>query len=225
MWVGPPETDVTEDFLSIFGAVPGMFATDVVGLDSAVNREDLYREFARLRGIFGLQEGESFANLKIDDIIPVGHKRHLSGYRKFADAQSDKMIIADLSTDPQERPSRHGLVVPTFTKNTTLVKVTSDGDGCALYSPNEVDFLHGWPVLDVGSALTDVMRECIAVPLDLELSRRCRTNFSGNGQHLACMAAWFLYIACNVVRRDVALPASIPPPSSDVSDDTDEPRP
>ena len=168
---------------------------------------------------------ESFANLKIDDIIPVGHNRHLSGYRQFAREQSDKMIVADLSTDPKERPSRHGLVVPTYTKNTTLVKVTSDGEHDALYSPNEVDFLHGWPVLDVGSALTDVMRECIAVPPDLELPRRCSTKFSGNGQRLACMAAWFLYIACNVVRRDVALPASIGVPSSDVSDDTDEPRP
>ena len=201
-WHGPDTLDVTEDLLGIFGGSPGMYATDFVGL--SVDRESYYKGLARLRGIYSLPDGATFAALKIDDIVPVCYRRHLKEYRQLAAHSPHKMVLCDLATDPVARPGRAGMISPTSTKNTTLARVTADGVGDALLTPAEAEFLHGWPSLPslYTSQEAKEFATCQPFPDDLKITDNKKKAFTGNGQHLACMARWFLYVVSHLSVAD-----------------------
>ena len=193
-WCGPSQQDCTDDFLRIFGATPGLYATDFAGLDEESERERLYKNMAKLRGIFSLPAGRKFCNLAIEDVVPICFRRHLKEYRRLAGLTAEKVLLVDLATDPVERPGRHGLVSPTSTQNTTLAKVTASGEGDLLLTPREIDLMHGWPFLNDSARFAS----CLPFPAGLQLSHRELKSFTGNGQHLACMGAWYLYVLAHI---------------------------
>ena len=199
VWEGPPASDVTSHFLEIFGGCcPGMFAFDVGGIDSDDEREKLYRSYAKNRGIFGLPVGQKYIDLDLGAILPVCYCRHLKGYKEVASKSAEKVVLCDLATNPYRRPGRSGAASPTSTRNTALAIVCADGSDRRdmLLTIKEIDSLHGWPYFPQSERTTE-LQQCLPFA-DTSFSDRVMRNFTGNGQHLACMAAWFIYVASHV---------------------------
>ena len=156
------------------------------------------KKVAKLRGIYSV-EGKQIQDINVGDILCQSKRKRLERYRKIA-LKCGHDLVADLSTNPDERPGRAGIVLPTVTRTTRLVKVSACPTEDALFTMNELNFLHGWPVL---AAVVSKQRWKKCMPFDPNLlPLKVQKRMCGNGQHLAAMGAWFLYLMAHLVRRD-----------------------
>ena len=99
--------------------------------------------------------------------------------------------------------------MPTCTRKAQFVSLTNTGSfkDAYVFTPEEIAFSQGWPIIDVGTngSYMELMN-----PAFSHLSRREALSAMGNGMHLITLMAWNLYVAARCIRRE-ALEGLAPP--------------
>jgi hypothetical protein len=204
-YVGPVEKNaIAKDFAEIFhGRPPVTTIDDVMELESERDVEKVIKRFARLRGINSM-DGQRWTDLSLDALCPTFMKKTLGMYTQRFEARGDNgntTFVADLMTDPEAREGRHGSRLPTVLRNSVMASLTK-ANGGRILTPSVIEFLHGWPSLDIGhsSSPSDeratryrAYRECMPVVLSDHFEYTRCIKFIGNAQHLWSQLAWFIY--------------------------------
>ena len=191
VWVGPPDLDMREHFLSIFGK-----HTMLEGDSFIAGPDDCVRShLATLRRLPPtekrtaslLSPSQTAALAKANEVHAAGVKTGIGG-----------AMIADLSVSPSRVRNRCGPWIPTLSCSSVLYSVTSDH----FFTPDEMDFAMGWPTTSFPA--NEKARRSIQNHLDIlqTKSHNTRRILTGNSMHCAQLTAWNLYILSHCVRRD-----------------------
>ena len=195
VWLGPAQSDVTEDFLSIFGRSPELDGDAYAGLDSPESIQETRAEFARRRGIYGSPEDIALSAL----FTKTAQER----FNKAASQHEARMKSGDTTAfifdaSQSENRSRVNQLLPAATKTCVFVSLTKQH----LFTQNETDFSMGWPVLGTASST----QYAHVLPRSLKQQSACmRRRLSGNGMCLPQVCAWFLYVQSHCARKHVLL--------------------
>jgi len=220
VWLGPLETsEVKKHFLSIFGATVAVEADIFVGLGSKDSYDSQRKHLLALRGVHGTSDVRGLEALPMTETLSAGAVHRLGEatvhYKEGSKTGVAGTFVADISQHQSAewgRSGRHGAWMPPIARSSLMVSVSSNH----VFTPNELNFAMGWPLVDVGSKY----RDCVGYSYD-SLSSRQRLHLVGNGQHLAQAASWWLYIMAHTVRR-AGLERYQPPPMHMSCEDEEE---
>jgi hypothetical protein len=214
LWKGPTTPkDIAEDFRHIFHCEGALVTIDdLLDYEDAGEVNDVCKRFANLRGIMSLKGGE-WSDMCLQQLLTNCEKAHYRRYlsRCSAEIQSGTMpcVVADLMTNPDEKDGRYGKYLPTLVRNSVMTSLTRN----RILTPGMLDFLHGWPTLNIAFDADVEKAERYKMYMEAAPVRLSDTlNFSqcvamqGNGVHLAAQMAWQLYIMSHVERVDAEFP-------------------
>lgn len=217
VWIGPstPECFAAE-FEKFFYKSVQLEADDFLHLDSAANRMELRREFARRRGLF--PSDEALAAMPIERFLAPCQRRHYAGYQTMLQKNPSRIgargsFCADISQSPEERP-RCGPWFPTFARSSVVVSMSKS----EFYTNCELDFAMGFPALAF-EGNKGLARHCLAGVENME--RATYGKLIGNGMHVACMMSFWSFIFMHCVRRDAIETIQFMAPVQVEADDED----
>jgi hypothetical protein len=211
VWVGPPTPEeIREEYYKQFGCKVLLDADCFAGIDDAVSMQDYHKHLSSKRGVY--QSGDKPLNIR--HLLAPHQKAHYDEYRaQCASGQKRGYLsgafVCDLSQNCSLR-NRSGPWFPAFAKSTTLASLSTERDeanhaGGYIFTPNELNFSQGWPTCDFV-----VNRKYMACMDDLsKLPYSQQADLMGNGIHLPTLSSWLLFVASNLVRRDVL--SAMPP--------------
>ena len=198
VWTGPcSDTECMQLFAQLFYKEADC-SGDIFVKDQDPDKEIVVRR--RLAAIRGLHLSD--LELKAMDVknllTPFQRKdfdKYAALFKEADEREPGTACVVDLSQSFERK--RVGTFVPTLMKNTQLYSFSQD----QFFTPAAVEASQGHPTW----FSTDCSRYagCIATDTS-QVSDPQRWLLSGNGQHLAAIAAWHLFIFCHLVVRDVS---------------------
>ena len=144
------------------------------------------------------RRGTTTIALPISPACSTAPRRSTWKYQGLAEEHaqvSTAAFIADISQNPDAR-NRSSTLVPAATRSSVFVSLTK----AKVFTPLEVDATLGYPGVVTGGE-ADMYLDLVATSTPLSQSDRC--SLSGNSLHLACAAAWELYVCSHLVRREL----------------------
>ena len=206
-WLGDNESpDVTQHFMGLLRRSPALNGDIFAGIDDPQAIADLRADFARKRGCFSNFDEVPFMSLfsartqeRIQAAVDKPKPKKKAAHHHNAADQEDVAsgpIIVDISQS-ESRP-RRGVLLPAVTKSCVLVSMTKHH----IFTPSEIEFAMGWPVLDVGGSgkYADLLPQCLQ-----GLSTNARKKLAGNGMCLQQVLSWLTYVMAHVVHRSELL--------------------
>jgi hypothetical protein len=193
---------VTADFLRFFSKTVETDVGTFVGLDTPDNI--LKEQQRRARKVCMpniLIPGASLPDF-YDTVKQKGYaSKFLASFDKMATAGKGKrseVVVCDMSQNPVKR-LRGGKWLPTVTLGFDGVAIREGSDVPFFPTPQEIGFSQGWPSM---AHISKKYSRCTGYPLN-SLSPATQQKLQGNGMHLACVAAWHLYVFSHIIRRDI----------------------
>ena len=141
----------------------------------------------------------------VDLFTSASQRERVKGYQQLV-AQRNGLLsntmACDLSQNPGARRERCGPWMPTLTR-TTLAALLKEGDPKGyIYTMRELAFSLGIPWIDSIRESQYFIKD-LGLKLFDGLSNIHVQGLLGNGQHLACISAFVLYILSNIIKRDL----------------------
>ena len=205
-WAGPPQDGLMQAFSSLFFQST-MQTGDAFLLDQDPQEESSMRaRLAETRGFFVAKD--NFANFPFKNFLTPFQKLDLPKYMdayeelKKADPGTQHAFIVDLS-QKFERKRVSLQHVPTILKNTQLYSFTKE----KFFTAPDIEVSQGLPVRGDAAA---AYGHCVAA----DPSKACpakRLGWSGNGMHVAALAAWHTFVFANLVPVDTLTPPTKKP--------------
>ena len=89
---------------------------------------------------------------------------------------------------------RTGHWMPAITRSTFMVSLSKDH----IFTPREIDYAMGWPVLPEGNELGKQLPDIYNTMYEAGQGKR----LAGNGMTMQQVTSWLLYLLSHLVRRD-----------------------
>lgn len=162
-------------------------------------------ELANMRGIYS---GNITATA---DVLPPYAKPFLAWHMEQKNIKNISNYVGDLAQDPEKRP-RTTTCLPAMSRGSMMLSLSS-GSEPRIFTPRELAFAHGWPSLDFSGCRE--YKYLLSEKFEsLPYTKACEVL--GNGVHLPCMTAWFMFVASHTIRRESLLYLAPPLQMSDV---------
>jgi hypothetical protein len=193
VWLGPTfDRDIQTDFLDIFERTVMLDGDSFANIDGVDSTSEARARLARNRGFFGPSSSVPFYSLFTKSQQGcVKHCREKLGPHKTG---VNGALIMDVSQS-ESRP-RLSAWIPAVTRSSTMVSLSQEH----IFTPHELDFAMGWPVLAVHTA-AEYMHT--VPPAMFNLSAGAQKRLAGNGMCLQQVLAWYLYVHAHCLRKSV----------------------
>ena len=197
VWLGATTQEAFEkDFNDMFACYVQVEADVFARSDTLTNVMRSRVDMAHDRGLYG--NSSQLAALGTRALLAGGDQERYDKYNNMLTSGSrvglGGSFVCDISQDASERP-RAGAWLPSFTRKSVVVSLTADH----VFTSNEVDAAMGWPLLTSVQSSARLQHYC-AFDFD-KLSRCKRRKLAGNGQHLAQVASFFMFVMSHCFRR------------------------
>ena len=196
LWAGPSENNaVVDSFNEIFGCKVMLDADVYAGLDSTENIHAHKVDLAHLRGMYSDIDALPM-NAFFSPCAQETLKTLEAMYRKSIKTGANGALVGDLSQSPSR--VRAGPWLPAMARSSLLMSFSRQH----IFTPNEIDFAMGWPVVDIlAPDGNPSVFPGVLPPQFKQLDRTSRRIFAGNGMCLQQVMAWYTYCHAHVIRR------------------------
>ena len=230
VWVGPSQTELQQDFQSIFRASRVVTGDIFAAIDTEHNQRVQLQDMARARKSF-LRPDFDTATLDISQLLGPSARSRYQKYReeftrKLQQAfASDRCFVASLF----DRPTLFCIFVlfsccqgpvdgyiadlsqdPSYRNRSSNILCTRMKNTMCysfskrhLFTASEMCVAHGWP------AVASCAKPGFQAPAWMSnhgllgISTAQLRSLTGNAMHLACIGAWLAYCMCHTVRCDL----------------------
>jgi hypothetical protein len=199
-WLGPAfDREVQLEFFEIYERTVMLDGDAFANIDDVDATSEARARLARNRGFFGPSGNVPFESLFTKSQQGcIKHCREKLGPHKTG---VNGALIMDVSQS--ESRTRLSAWIPAVTRSSTMVSLSQEH----IFTPHELDFAMGWPVLPVHTAAD---YKHTVPPAMFSLSSGSQKRLAGNGMCLQQVLAWYLYVHAHCLRKSVL--ADMEPP-------------